>query len=88
MDIHGYPRDIDQDGIYMGYTWNIPCIYIKSGFQMTACSTETVGLKFTARPAALAALRLPSRWRQPDFNESSWPGGRGVCKPVTVTVEW
>lgn len=19
---------------------------------------------------------------------SSWPGGRGVCKPVTVTVEW
>ncbi len=34
MDIHGYPRDIDQDGIYMGYTWNIPCIYMKSGFQM------------------------------------------------------
>jgi hypothetical protein len=34
MNIHGYPRDIDQDGIYMGYTWNIPCIYIKSGFQM------------------------------------------------------
>ncbi len=34
MDIHGYPRDIDQDGIYMGYPWNIPCIYMKSGFQM------------------------------------------------------
>ena len=27
MDIHGYPRDIDQDGIYMEYTWNIPGIY-------------------------------------------------------------
>jgi hypothetical protein len=33
MDIHGYPMNIDQDGIYMGYTWNIPCIYMKSGFQ-------------------------------------------------------
>jgi hypothetical protein len=40
MNIHGYPRDIDEDGIYMGYTWNIPCIYIKSGFQMPAfCMT-------------------------------------------------
>jgi len=38
MDIHGYPRDIDQDGIYMGYTWNIPCIYMKSGFQMSMIS--------------------------------------------------
>ncbi len=36
MDIHGYPRDIDEDGIYMGYTRNIPCIYMKSGFQMVA----------------------------------------------------
>jgi hypothetical protein len=38
MDIHGYARDIDEDGIilvvYMGYTRNIPCIYMKSGFQM------------------------------------------------------
>ncbi len=34
MDIQVYPMDIDQDGIYMRYTWNIPCIYLKSGFQM------------------------------------------------------
>jgi hypothetical protein len=23
MDIHGYPRDIDQDCIYMGYTYSM-----------------------------------------------------------------
>jgi hypothetical protein len=38
MDMHGYPRDIDQDGKYMGYTWKIPCIYMKSGFQMDTFS--------------------------------------------------
>jgi hypothetical protein len=32
--IYRYPRDIDQDGIYMEYTWNIPGIYMKLGFQM------------------------------------------------------
>ncbi len=31
---HVYPMYIGQDGIYMGYTWYIPGIYRKSGFQM------------------------------------------------------
>ena len=31
---HVYPMHIGQDGIYMGYTWYIPGIYRKSGFQM------------------------------------------------------
>jgi hypothetical protein len=47
MNIHGYPRDIDKDGIYMGYTWNIPCIYMKSGFQMLA-----LGFRVLARCGA------------------------------------
>ncbi len=31
---HVYPMYIGQDGIYMGHTWDIPCIYRKSVFQM------------------------------------------------------
>ncbi len=34
IDTRVYSMNIGQDGIYMGYTWYIPCIYWKSVFQM------------------------------------------------------
>ncbi len=41
MDIRVYSMYIGQDGIYMGYTWHIPCIYQKLGFQMMSLSGRT-----------------------------------------------
>ncbi len=52
---------------------------------------STMPLHVPLRPGAAAArLALPGcRHGGPGGSlTSSWPGGRGVCKPVTVTVEW
>jgi hypothetical protein len=66
----GYPRDIDQDGIYMGYTWNIPCIYMKSGFQMRPGLSESPVRVARLSESHAARVACPTRIRLPD---SDWP---------------
>ncbi len=60
--------------IYRKYIYKDLRFHPYSTIHATACSTETVGLKLTVAHGGSLT--------------SSWPGGRGVCKPVTITVEW
>ncbi len=70
--------------IYPKYIYKDLRFHPYSTIHATACSAETVGLKLTV------ARGLSGRGRHGGSLTSScqWPGGRGVCKPVTVTVEW
>jgi hypothetical protein len=81
MDIRVYPMNIGQDSIYMGYTWYIPCIYWKSGFQMTGVTVsnrDPLGESLTgaaAGPApacAAAAGSYLARARPRAGRRSSW----------------
>ncbi len=80
MDIHCYPMDIDQDGIYMGYTWNIPCIYIKSGFQMLSNLSEAPA------PGAAAALPVPSCESELVTTEFNLKAAQAVCNSNIVIM--
>ena len=51
-------------------------------YYATACSTKTRSGRWHCQAAVTVAPGPGGSLT------SSWPGGRGVCKPVTVTVEW
>ena len=82
-------------------TYTLACRYIPNTYTRTCAFIHTVlsmPLHVPLRlldsnsqpPAARAALTAarPSPWHGGRLVTSSWPCGRGVCKPVTVTVEW
>lgn len=76
--------------IYPKYIYKDLRFHPYSTIHATACSTETVGLIETHSRAARGLTRSGTAVTVAAAGSltSSWPGGRGVCKPVTVTVEW
>ena len=72
--------------IYPKYIYKDLRFHPYSTIHAIACPTETVGLQ-GSNPQPAAARPDSERHCRGSLT-SSWPGGRGLCKPVTVTVEW